>query len=176
MRYSWQEKAQNFLLNRLPLLLTLILMLLSFMPINSLELSQFRPMISVICVFYWVLRKKQVFGYISAFIVGFLADFHSSSPLGINILLLMLLVVLTEWLAHYFRNATFGGAWLIFSLVALSFIFVKWLILMLYVGRYISCKELFFSYLSTIMFYPLISYLNAWVQKRFLPEKIDEQL
>ena len=175
MRYEWQEKAQTYLLNRVPLLMTLILMLLFFVPLNSLELSQFRPMISVICVFYWVLKKGQVFGYISAFWVGFFADAYSSTPLGVNIMLLMLLTMLVKWLARYLRNASLSGSWLVIGLVALGFITVKWLFLMIYSGRYLSFGELFFSFVSTVLFYPLVAYLNVRVQRRFLPEKIDEQ-
>ena len=176
MRYTLSEKLRILLLNGMPLLSSLALIFISFMPINSVQFDYFRPAVGLICVYYWTLRRQDLFGYASAFIIGFITDVYCSSPLGINILLLMLAVSLTQWLAHYFQSSTFGVGWFIFCLVSLSVLLLKWLLLMIYAGRILPLQEAFFGCLSTIMFYPLITWINTKIQNRFLPrEYIDEQ-
>ncbi len=175
MHDGWGEKLRLFTLNGVPLLSTLILMFISFVPINSMQFNYFRPAIGLICVYYWILKRGNVFGYASAFIVGFLTDAYSSSPLGINILLMLLTASVTYWLAHYFRNSSFGAIWFIFGLVALGEVLLKWLLLMIYAGRFLPLWEGFFGYVSTVMFYPLIVLINLKIQNKFLPQEyIDE--
>lgn len=175
MRDSWQEKIRIFLLHRIPLVTTLILMFIFFTPINSEQLNYFRPTIGLICVYYWALKRSYMFGYISAFCVGFLIDVYSSSPLGLNILFMMLLVFIIDCLGRYFQAASFGWVWFIFGLVGLGQILLKWLILMVYFGRVLSLNEVMLSYFSTLLFYPFIVSINVWVQSHLLPqERINE--
>ena len=89
-------------------------------------------------------------------------------------LLMMLIVSVTRWLAHYFQNASFNVGWFIFSLVGLGSITLKWIVLALYFGQLISLKEISFNYIATVMFYPLIAAINVQVQKLLPQERINE--
>lgn len=175
MRDSWHEKIRFFLLHRIPLATTLMLMFIFFMPINSVELNYFRPTVGAICVYYWTLKRGYMFGCVSAFWVGLLMDVYSSSPLGLNILFMMLLVLITNWLTRYFQSASFNVCWALFAAVELGQILLKWVILTAYFGHLLSLSEVMISYFSTLMFYPLIVSFNVWVQNKFLPqERINE--
>ena len=175
MRDTFPEKLRILLLNGIPLLSSLALIFLSFMPVSSTYFDCFRPVIGLICVYYWTLKRGDLFGYASAFIIGFVIDIYSSSPLGINILLLMLTVTVTHWLAHYFQNSSFGVGWFIFGLVGFAVVLLKWILLMIYAGRILPFQEAFFGCLSTILFYPLIALINIKIQNRFLPQEyVDE--
>lgn len=174
MRNNWQEKCYLFGLHSIPLMATLSLILLFFIPANSKEWEYLRPNIGLICVYYWTLKRGNIFSYFSAFIVGMLLDVYSSFPLGINTLLLMITSLITIWSAHYFQRSSFGVSWFIFAITALGITILKWLLLMIYFGRLILPDEAWLNYLSTVLFYPLISYINVWLQK-FLPqERINE--
>lgn len=162
-------------MHRIPLIATLILMFIFFMPINSVRLNYFRPTVGVICVYYWTLKRGYMFSYVSAFVVGLLMDVYSSSPLGLNIVFMMLLVSVINWLARYFQSASFNVCWALFAAVELGQILLKWLALTIYFGRLVVLSEVMISYFSTLMFYPLIVCLNVWVQNHFLPqERINE--
>ena len=174
MRNNWREKWRLFWLHSIPFWTTLVLIFIFLMPVNSVKWGYFRPNIGLICVYYWSLRRGYLFGYFSAFLLGLLIDVYSSSPLGINILLLLITVAISSWLAHYFQSSTFGLGWLIFGLTIIGITLIKWLALMVYFGQIISIKEVLMNYLSTVLFYPLIVSINVWVQ-RFLPqERINE--
>lgn len=174
MRDSWQEKIKLFWLHGIPLWITLFLMFLCLIPSDSVKINYFRPAVGLICVFYWSLKRSYIFSYISAFTVGFFMDALSSSPLGINILLMMLMVFVAQWLAHYFQNTSFGAGWVIFGLVGMCAFAVKWLLLSIYYRMLISPDEIIFNYLSTVMFYPLIAAFSEWMQKYLPQERIDE--
>lgn len=175
MRDNWLDQSRLFLVHRIPLIMTLLLMFLFFMPISSAEVNYFRPAVGLICVYYWALNRGYLFGFFSAFLVGFVIDVYSSSPLGINILLLMILVAVANGLEKYVRVASFSINWLVFGLVGLGFILLKWLLLMIYFQSYLPLPEILLSFISTVMFYPLIAGINAWAAHNFLPqERINE--
>ena len=116
-----------------------------------------------------------MFSYISAFCVGFWLDASSSSPLGLNALLLMILVFAMSFWERHLRSAIFGLAWATFAVVSLAFVLLKWFILVLYFGRLFSFEEILLCYLTTFMFYPLIVKVNILVQNNFLAqESLDE--
>ena len=174
MKDNWREKWRLFWLHGIPLWSTLLLMFVCLIPSDSVGINYFCPTVGLICVYYWTLKRDYIFGYISAFVIGLFMDVLSSSPLGVNILLMMLTVFAVQWLAHYFQNVSFGASWLLFTVVGLGVFTLKWMLLSVYYKMLISPNEIVFNYLSTMMFYPLIAAVNAWVQK-FLPqERIDE--
>lgn len=160
-----------FFMERIPLLSTLILMFISFVPMNFVQLDYFRPLIGLLCVYYWTLKRNDLFSYCSAFIIGFFMDVYSSSPLGLNILLMLSVTMITWHLAHYFQGVSFGAGWFIFGLVGLGVMLFKWLLLMMYFGRILPVTEAFFNYLSSVMFYPLIVLINIKLQNKFLPQE-----
>lgn len=175
MHDNIKDKINLFLRHRIPLMTTLMLMFLFYLPINSLEFNYFRPAVGVICVYYWTLKREYMFSYISAFMVGFLMDAYSSIPLGINILMMMVLVFITKLAVRYFKSASFVGSWLLFGFVGLLLIFIKWLLVSIYFGGFIPLMEIMVNFLSTLMFYPLVAYINIWVQANLLPqERINE--
>lgn len=172
MRDNFWEKTNFFLLRRIPLLATLMMMFVSFIPVNSIQFNYLRPSIGLICVYYWVLKRGNLFGYASAFIIGFIADIYSSYPLGVNVLLMLSVVALTGWLSHYFQGNSFGVSWFIFSLVGIYAVIFKWLLLMMYSGRVLPIREALFGCLSTIFFYPLIVLINIKIQKKVWPREL----
>lgn len=174
MRDSWREKWNLFWLHGIPLWTTLLLMFFCLIPSDSVKVNYFRPEVGFICVFYWTLKKEYIFSYISAFTVGFFMDAFSSSPLGVNILLMMLTVFVTQWLIHYFQGTSFGAGWFMFGLVGLGIFILKWLLLSIYYHMLISTDEIIFNYLATLLFYPLIAAINMRVQKFMPQERIDE--
>lgn len=175
MHDSFREKLYSFFLHRIPLLATFVLMFLFYVPIYSLELNYFRPAVGFICVYYWTLKRHYMFSYISAFFIGFITDIYSSTPLGVNCLMMLLLVFVTEMLVRYFKAASFVGNWLVFLLAGFVLTVVKWLIISVYFSRFISMTEIMINLLSTVMFYPLIVYFNIWIQNNLLPqERINE--
>ena len=169
------EQLLAFAGKRIPLLISLLLIFLFFMPLNSVQFNYFRPSVGIICVYYWRLNRPLIFGYFSAFIIGLMLDVYGSTPLGLNALLLLLLVAITTMPSQYLRTSSFSVRWLIFGFICMAIMLLKWLLLMLYFWHFLSLTEIMLGYFSTVMFYPLIATLNMWIAQKFLPpENIDE--
>ncbi|MBR2136747.1 MAG: rod shape-determining protein MreD [Alphaproteobacteria bacterium] len=171
MNDSWQENARIMLINAVPLLATILLMFLFYMPIHMSQTNFFRPTIGVICVYYWTIRKKDSFGYFAAFRVGFLTDIYSSSPLGTNVLMMMFFVFVLHRLSKLLYALSFCWSWVSFIFIGLAFILLKWLLLSLYHQSFLSLTEVLLNFISTVMFYPLIVSVNVWLQNKFLPQE-----
>lgn len=175
MNDSFSEIAHRFLKHRIPLLSSLLLVLLFFMPLDAFELNGLHPQISLMCVYYWVEKRPYMFGFISAFLLGLLVDVCSASPLGSNCLLLMVITFILSKAFHYIHPASFSMDWLLFALVCISATFLKWILLAVYFGTFPTLNLIVLNTLSTLMLYPLIAYINNWIQLNLLPqERINE--
>ncbi len=175
MNDNFSEIMYHFFRHRIPLILSMLLVILFCMPLNFLELSGLRPQVGVICVYYWVEKRPYMFGPISAFLLGLLTDVCCATPLGINCLLLMVFAFVLNQIYHYFHPASFVTDWLFFALIATCLAFLKWLIFALYFGHFLNLLTIMPNVFSTIMFYPLIAYINNFVQNNcLLPERINE--
>lgn len=175
MNDNFGEIVRYYLKHRIPLACSILLVVLFCMPLDFFEFSGLRPQVSLICVYYWVEKRPYMFGYISAFILGLLVDVCSTTPLGINCLLLMIFTFALDKVFYYIRPASFVMDWLLFALMSFIFMILKWLIFALYFGSFLDLSSISLNVFSTITFYPLIAYINNLIQLNLLPqERINE--
>lgn len=175
MNDNFREIMHHFFMHRIPLIVSMFLVVLFCMPLEISEFDGLRPQVGLICVYYWVEKRPYMFGLISAFLIGLLVDICSATPLGINCFLLMIFAFALNKIYHYIHPASFVMDWLFFALTNVSFIFLKWLIFALYFGHFTDLISIIPNILSTITFYPLIAYINNWIQYNLLlQERINE--
>ena len=165
------EIVYSFFKQRIPLIFSLFLIFLFYMPLDLFEISGLRPQLGFICVYYWIQKRPQMFGLISAFIIGITVDICSTTPLGINCLLLMAFSLALSGIFRYVKPTSFQIDWLFFSLSETLISLSKWLILIFYFQKIVNVSTIFMNGFSTIMFYPLIAYFNDLVQKNLLPQE-----
>ena len=175
MNDNFGEIFCSFFQKRIPLLFSLLLVIMFCMPLDFFEMSGLRPQISIICTYYWIQKRPQAFGLVSAFVLGLIVDMCSTTPLGINCLLLMLFSFTLNKIFYYIKPASFLIDWLLFSLSLGLVLLIKWLVLICYFQKYINANTALLNGFSTIMFYPLIAWLSDLVRKNLLPqERINE--
>ncbi len=175
MNDSFGEILHNFFRDRIPLVVSSILIILFCMPLNFFELSGLRPQVGLICVYYWIEKRPNIFNSGSAFLLGLLMDICSTTPLGINCVMLTLFSLALGQIYRYIRPASFTVDWLFFALAIVLYMFLKWLIFGAYFGELLDITTVLPNVFSTLMFYPLIAYVNNFIMLRFLTqEKINE--
>lgn len=175
IRADFNDKIILYFRHQIPLLSTVVLLLICFLPINSPEFNYFRPNIGMICIFYWAFKRDYLFSYFSAFLVGFLMDVYSSVPLGCNILIALLIVFMTRRMIRFFQSAPFGLCWALFAIIWLWGVIIKWLMLSAYFESFLSLNEIVINYCATVLCYPFVASVNVWIQNKFLPqERINE--
>lgn len=169
MNENWREIFVVYLQKLLPLLSALLLLFVSYMPALPMV---FHPSISVICVYYWMLHRPDVFNLFSVFVLGLVQDLISSAPWGSNVFGLLILFVLASNFLKYFNGKPFEVIWAGFVPAAFAAMFAKWFILSVYYSQFLPLGRLFLSFLITIAIYPVISLVNVFVQNKLMTDEV----
>lgn len=172
MNDSWGDSVRYYMLRMLPLFFSAVMLLLSYMPFNVLLPTRIHPAVGVICVYYWMLHRPDVFNLFSVFILGFLEDLLSAAPLGSNVFqLLILYVLISNWL-KYFNGKPFEVMWIGFVPAALVSMLARWFAVSVYYGQFLPLDMLSFSFLITVAAYPIISLVNVFVQNKLMADEV----
>ncbi len=165
------ENVKNYFQRLLPMFFSLFLILLSYVPLDFVLSSNIRPAIGLVCVYYWIIHRPDIFNLFSVFILGLIEDILSSVPLGTNIFSLLVLYVLLLNLGRFFNGKPFIVTWYGFAMLSLLTLFCKWLIVSIYYGQFLSLVQVVFSYCFSVAAYPILSLLNAFVQNYLLQDE-----
>lgn len=152
----------------LPLFCSLMLILAACIPVH-LPLSKFlRPDVGMICVYFWTLYRQDLFGSLSVFLLGFVADSISGVPIGLNIFVFLLVFVLASTFGCYVNTKPFAVSWAGFAVISLLAFGAKWLLASVYYSRFLLSGGILAAYATTVMIYPLLAWFNIFIQNRFL--------
>lgn len=168
MQQSWYEVIELNLKKILPLLCSVFFLLLIYIPIHIPLSPLFRPDVSMICIYFWVLYRKDLFGILSTVVLGIIADILSSSPDGLNIFTFMLVFTLSSTFGSYVNTKPFIISWVGFAIITLVSLLVKWLLVSIFYSSFLPFNGVITAYFATVFLYPLISRINIYVQNKFL--------
>ena len=108
MSEELRENLAASLQKLLPLLTSIILVLMSYVPLNFAAANNLRPAVGLMCVFFWMLHRPDVFNLFSVYFLGLVEDIVTSAPFGANIFACLIMYLLVSNLAVYERQ-TFCG-------------------------------------------------------------------
>ena len=170
MAKELDENISSVFQRLLPFMVSALLLLFSYVPFDFLFLNSIRPAMGMICVYFWLQHRPDLFNLGSVFCLGVLDDVVTSSPLGSNIFELLLMYVLVNNTSRFLNAKPFVVLWYGFALLALVTMLSRWLIVSVYYSQFLPLSMLAFSYMVTIAVYPLISLLLAFVQNSFIQD------
>ncbi len=170
MAKDFDENITSVFQRVLPFLVSAILLLFSYIPLDFMFLNSIRPAMGVICVYFWLQHRPDLFNLGSVFFLGVLDDMVTSSPLGSNIFELLLMYVLVNNTSRFLNAKPFIVLWYGFALLTLVTMLARWLVVSVYYSQFLPLSMLSFSYMVTIAVYPLISLLLAFVQNNFIQD------
>ncbi len=150
--------------DQFPLIITVALLLSSYIPSSIIIPQNIRPLLALASTFFWLTHRPDLFGLLAVSIISIIADTITSSPFGSNLLMFFALYTLVNRFEKFFYNKTFLTYWYGFILISFAAIFLKWLILSIYYAQMLPLTPVFFTYLTTIFTYPLVSIFNAIIQ------------
>ena len=171
MREDENESITVFFQKLIPLASSLLLIFVSYLPFNLPLLDNIRPAAGMICVYFWMLHRPDIFNLFSVYFLGAADDIISNVPLGSNIFTLLLLYLLLSNLLRFVSGKPFVFTWYGFMLLALTAFLGKWFVLSVYYSQFLPLSAVFFSYLATIAFYPLLSLVLACIQNGFMADE-----
>ena len=103
MNDEWSENLTLYFQRLLPLLFSLLLLFVSYIPLDLPISNNIRPAVGMICTYFWLLHRPDVFNLLSVYLLGLTEDVISSAPFGSNIFALLVLYVLVTNLSRFFN-------------------------------------------------------------------------
>jgi len=168
MKESLTDILQSYFKKLIPLMLTLLFMFINMIP-SHIPLANFlRPDMVLMCLYFWVLYRSDLFGFFCVLILGIVSDNLSGMPYGVNIFTFIVAYLLTLLYGYYMYAKSFFVSWVGFAVVLLISLFCKWMVLCFYHKTYLQVDNIFLTYGMTVFLYPLMARLNIFVQNKYL--------
>ncbi len=168
MTAGLRYRIERALLGLAPLVITLVLVFVAVLPWPVPNFAPVTPWLTLIAVYYWTISRPELLRPSAIFLVGLVQDGLSGTPLGLNVLLLLLAHGVVASQRRFFHGKTFLVEWSGFMLVAPGVMVVGWLLGSLYHDTLMAPGPLGFQLLLTIAFYPGLAWLLARVQHHLL--------
>lgn len=151
-----------------PLMLTLVLVIINVVPLHIPGFSRVTPLLPLIAVYHWAIFRPRLLPAYAVFLIGLLHDALSGIPIGVSALVFLIVygVVLSQ--KRFFIGKSFAILWLGFSLMAAVASVLSWLAVSILNVTLIGPETVFFQYLMTLGFFPVIAWLFLRWQRAFL--------
>ena len=168
MNEKLDEKVYSFFQKSLPLLTSVVFMLLGYTPLNLVFFNNVRPDMGLICIYFWVLHRPDLFGLLSIIVLSVVEISVSSTLLGADFFAYLVMYTLIYNVGKYFNSKPFVVIWYGFMAFSLASLLLKWLIVSFYYSKFLPISVLIFEYLIAVALYPVVSMILAFVQNKFI--------
>lgn len=148
----------------IPAFFLIVLTLLSVVPTRLPYYAGVAPMLTVVGVSCWSITKPTLLKPIITFFIGIFEDLLTGAFLGFNTLVLLCVYAIALTKRRFFLGKSFIGIWWFFSYLALVATLLKWCLFALLTGTIVYSGEILFSYLITVLIYPVFGLLffKSW--------------
>ena len=151
-----------------PFVVSIILVMLSALPIYVPGYGQIAVEVGLVTVFYWAIYRPDLFPVFAAFALGLWQDILVGSPIGLHALTLLLANWAIVSQRTFFHGKAFGVIWWSFSLVALVAAVLSWTVVCVLNMTFISPVAVLFQTFLTIGAFPFMAWFLARVQHAIL--------
>ncbi|MEJ2026455.1 MAG: rod shape-determining protein MreD [Limibacillus sp.] len=173
---SWSAEVKAPFLQRFdlalraaaPITLSLLILLLSQVPVGLPGGLAFTPFLPLICVFYWTVHRPDLMPGWAVFVLGVLHDLLSGGPFGVGAFTLLAAYGLVASQRRLLVSFGVGLLWLAFAVLALLAALLVWLLSMMIMGVFLNPAPLAYQYVLTVAVYPLLAWFFARTQKSVL--------
>lgn len=168
MKQSFWHRLDQLARGLTPFALSLLLVVLSLVPIRLPGLSPITPWITLAAVYFWTLHRPDLLPMGAVFLLGLFADLAGGGPLGVTSLGLMAAQAVVRAQRRHILPHPFMVQWVIFALVALL---AETLLVILHVMAFAQAIDpgpALFQALMTVACYPPVAWLFVQAQRAFL--------
>lgn len=168
MKQSFWHRTDQLARGLTPFALSLLLVVLSLVPLRLPGLSPVTPWVTLIAVFFWTLHRPDLLPVGAVFLLGLFADLVGGGPLGVTSLALMTAQAVVKAQRRHILPHPFIVQWVIFAMAALL---AEALLVLLHVLAYAQAVDpdpALFQALMTLACYPPVAWLFVQAQRAFL--------
>ena len=151
-----------------PITLTLLLLLVSILPMGIPGFAQIMPALAIIAVYYWTVHRPDLMPLWAVFSIGLFSDLVGGGRIGIGAFLALVVYGIVASQRRFFISRSFAVIWFGFGLVALAVAALDWSLHSALIGQVLDIRPAMFQYLTTVAAYPLVGWLFARAQRSIL--------
>ena len=153
-----------------PLFLTLVLVVLSQVPMQLPAATPIAPGFVVISVYFWALHQPNVLPAPAVFGVGLFQDILGGLPIGLNAFILLALYGLVVSQRRYFFGKSFGVLWWGFAMAVVLIGLLQWGLMSLLSGQLLAATPIVVEQLTAAALYPVVAYVFVLTHRSILRE------
>ena len=168
MKQSAWHRLDQLARGLTPFAITLLLVIVSLVPIRLPGLSPITPWVSLMAVYFWTLHRPDLLPLGAVFLLGLFADLVGGGPLGVTSLALMAAQAVARAQRRHILPHPFIVQWVIFGLTAAL---AEALLTLLHVLAYTQAVDpdpALFQAFMTVACYPPVAWLFVQAQRAFL--------
>jgi rod shape-determining protein MreD len=140
-----------------PACITVLLMLLSQVPLQITGQAALLPAVTLCCVWFWSLFRPDNMPPPVVFLIGLMMDLLGYLPLGVGVFTLLAVQGVALALRRSLSQRGFIWIWVVFGAVAAAASLVIWLLVMLLTFQLLSPYPAMFMAVLTIALFPVVA-------------------
>ncbi len=152
-----------------PTLATLVLAMLSVLPLRFPNYAAVALLLALAGIFYWTIYRPDLLPPTAVFLCGFVLDLLSGGPLGVSPLVFLLARVVVFPQRRFFVDRLFPFVWGGFTLLAAGAIAFLWVLGSMLSGFMLDMRAASLQWVLTVACFPAVAYLLMRVQRAFVP-------
>ena len=153
---SLRKRLESLSLRITPAVLALVLVLLAAVPLHIPGAGQIMPMFALISIYYWNTVYVGALPFTFLFLLGLLEDTLTGLPLGVSSFVNLVFALMLMRERKNFGKTMFGTMWLGFVSLCLFAVVLQWVIMSIYLGKFLPVAGHLLQWVATCLAYPLV--------------------
>nr|WP_277346482.1 rod shape-determining protein MreD [Sneathiella chungangensis] len=151
-----------------PFAVTVLLALMSVVPIGIAGYAIVTPSFAAISVFYWSIHRPYLMAPPLCFLLGLLSDCLTGAPLGLSSFLYLLIHGITVSQRRIFIGKSFVLTWFGFALIGFIIAMLSWLIACLYSLALLPLTPILVQFALSLLVFPMFAWGFGMLQNSLL--------
>ena len=168
MTHTVWTRLDGTALNLAPFAFTVLLIMVSMVPLRIPNLAPVMPALGLIAVYFWLVHRPDLMPAWVVFVIGLVQDLLSGGALGVGVFVLLVVYATLAGQRGFFTRSSFFLIWLTFLPVAAGAFMLTWLFNSLIADTALDPGPALFQYLTTVAFYPCVAWVFLRAQRAFL--------
>lgn len=158
----------RFLRGSVPFAITVLLALMSVVPIGISGYAIVTPSFAAISVFYWSIHRPYLMSAPLCFVLGLLSDFLTGAPLGLSSFLYLLIHAVAVSQRRIFIGKAFVLTWFGYFLIAFIIAMLSWIVACFYSLAILPLTPILVQYALSLLVFPLFAWGFGMLQNNLL--------
>ena len=168
MRPPLWQRLDAVARNLTPFGLTLILVILSVVPLHLPDFQRVAPGLTLMAVYHWAIYRPNLLPASVVFLIGVLQDALMGLPMGVSAVVFLTVygVVLSQ--RRFFAGKSFAIVWFGFTLVAAGAAVESCLLVSAFNTAFLNPEAALYQYVVTVGVFPILAWGFLRWQRTFL--------